>query len=89
MGQETVNIAEYKICLSVNSPTVRTPTFSHNNFLGIPHYLRLFPPQCPHFPYISLSEPNSLSVNVHRWPQNEDPTDPAIHCNSWPSATCR
>jgi len=38
---------------------------------------------------MSCSEPNSKSVNAHRWPQDEDPPNPAIRCHTWPSATCR
>jgi len=37
----------------------------------------------------SNTEPNSVSVNAHRWPQDEDSPDPAFHCRIYTSAPCR
>jgi hypothetical protein len=89
MGQNNCIYYSKRIRLSVNTRNGKTPTLSHNILRANTHYLCPFPHPCPHVPYISGSEPSSLTINAHRWPQDEDTPDPAIHCHSWPPAICR
>jgi len=75
--------------LSVKLRIVKSPTFNHHIPMEEFPIIYAFQRPCPHVPYVSGTEQISVLVNANRWPQDEDPADPAIHYRSWPSATCR